>query len=211
MSTWHNTESKPLSKLNFEDLYESLKSIGLEGYLTAPFLDQTVWDEKHKTNFNELYLNGRNCGVNCAQTLPFLNLEAHGICQKCAGKNTRRHHRKCSLRGGGHKDREAQAREAERSCREYGFDVRVRRGRHGKGVSLDKAGEVLLRALARIAAPRNGLRDAIVATYGSDAKIEIPESGTVSITTDVEADPESIQRLMAYAWGIRILVNGVEI
>ena len=100
-------------------------------------------------NFNELHVNGRTYDVKC-DLLNFLHLPEFGMCQKCAGKNTRRHHRKCALRGNGHKCRERSARNAEAACLEYGFFVHVRRGRHGKGVSMNVAGDALLRALARL-------------------------------------------------------------
>jgi hypothetical protein len=171
--TWYDT------MLKFDDLYESLKPLGLEGFLTQPF-DLGIFDEKPRVT-----------------------------CAKCSGRNTRRHHRKCTKRGLGHKGREQQARNAEATCREYGFVARVRRGRHGKGVSLDKAECDVLRIRARICAPRDITRDAIYALYGRDAKIEIPEPGTISITTDQDADPRRVVDFVAL--GVRVVVNGVDL
>lgn len=107
-----------------------INGVPIPGVLSVSWLDQQIADP----SFREIYAQER----------------AKLKCQKCSNGRTKRHHRKCEKRGACHKERERSARNAEAACLEYGFFVHVRRGRYGKGVSMNAAGDTLLRALARL-------------------------------------------------------------
>lgn len=61
------------------------------------------------------------------------------ICHKCTGRGTKRHHRDCPHRGEGHKGRGARIAYLATLAVEHGLVLRVRRGRHGAGLSLPEA------------------------------------------------------------------------
>jgi hypothetical protein len=135
---------------------------------------------------------------------------ARDLCQKCNGKRIKRHHRKCAKRGLGHKGREREARLIEtRAVEMCNIVVRIRRGRRGKGVAINAATDTILRQIGRRYMHGDPLRQAIVATYGPDAKIDTTEPGTVSITTNRDADPKYV--IDGTPCGVRVIVNGVEL
>lgn len=69
-------------------------------------------------------------------------------CSKCEGRAVHRHHRKCPKRGAGHKGRGAHAAFLEGFAVSTGLDFRVRRGRHGQGLSTTQAYGALMERIA---------------------------------------------------------------
>lgn len=125
--------------------------------------------------------------ITMPKPFPYLSVDyAYLKCQKCIGKNTRRHHRKCSKRGLGHKGREANVRRLEtQAIEKCGIVLHVRRGRHGNGESLDRAERRVITSMG----PRHA--DPVkmaLSHFGSDIKIEYPSPGTISVTTDKTRD-----------------------
>lgn len=121
------------------------------------------------------------------------------LCRKCAGHGTRAHARKCPERGLGHKNRGAEAECVEQlSLCAYGVFTRIRRGRHGRGVSLPVARRTAAR-YAEMSDPSMGTGyaqklgvnseasyTAIVKTLlGDSAKVTVKPHGIVEVTADV--------------------------
>jgi hypothetical protein len=107
-------------------------------------------------------------------------------CSKCEGRAVRRHHRKCPKRGACHKGRGAHAESLEGFAVSTGLDLRVRRGRHGRGLSTTQArsaiksrlvippGAMTSPALQRRVAERLGLRT-------NKVQVSSPEPGRVAV------------------------------
>lgn len=121
------------------------------------------------------------------------------ICHKCAGRGTKRHHRDCEHRGEGHKGRGAQARALLWRAAEWSLVLRVRRGRHGAGLSLPEARRYLTKRLhglpfAGTAADMRLLVARLLDCIPSDVEVERGEPGAVQVWVPRDTSAEDIQR-----------------